>query len=371
MQFADIPGLTELKSQLISAHKRGKVAHAQLFAGIPGTSALAMAKAYTSYLFCQNPSDSDSCGTCVNCQRIKKNIHPDIHFYFPKISAAEAKYDKVLAEAMPLFRSFLEKHPFGDYNDWVSTYGQDNKNLLISREDSRQMLRQVSMRSVEGGFKVLIIWCPESMNVNSANAILKILEEPPEKTIYFLVSYNYENLLSTITSRSQLVNIPLNSDEEILEYLAKNGVEKSTAVNLTRVSEGKIGLALQLMEDNDQGEFKEFQRWMRLCYGKDITGIVEKSEHFSKLGRANMRNELEFNLALIRNSIVHLGSLQANSPSEEEKEFISKFSDRVGSEKLEKIYFLINKVINNLERNANPKISHLNLSLDIIKVLNN
>jgi len=371
MQFTDIPGLTELKGQLISAHKRGKVAHAQLFAGIPGTSALAMAKAYSSYLFCQNPTDHDSCGTCVNCQRIKKNIHPDIHFYFPKISAAESKYDKVLAEAMPLFRSFLEKHPFGDFNDWVSTYGQDNKNLLISREDSRQMLKQVSMRSVEGGYKVLIIWCPEAMNVSSANAILKILEEPPEKTIYFLVSYNYENLLTTITSRSQLVNIPLNTDEEISEYLINENAEKHNAENLARISDGKIGLALQLLDEDDQGEFKEFQRWMRLCYANDITGLVEKSELFSKLGRANMRNELEFNLALVRSSIIHLSSLEINSPNEEEKAFVSKFSNRVGSERLEKIYFLINRVVNNLERNANPKISHLNLSLDIIKIIKN
>ena len=117
-------------------------------------------------------------------------------------------------------------------------YGQENKNLLISRQDSRQMLKNVSMRSVEGGYKILLIWVPELMNSSSANAILKILEEPPEKTLYLLVSYNYDSLLATITSRTQLVNVPPNSTEQVQGYLEANGVDTSKAGQAARSSEG-------------------------------------------------------------------------------------------------------------------------------------
>ena len=182
MQFSAIPGLSELKDQLIGAFKKGKVAHAQLFSGVSGTAAFPMALAYASFLMCQNRNDNDSCGSCPNCTRIQKSIHPDVHWYFPKVSAADrGKYEKVLAEALPLWRSFISESPYGSFDDWALSYGQENKNLQISREDSRQILKNVSMRSVEGGYKIIFIWGVEFMHPAGANALLKVLEEPPEE----------------------------------------------------------------------------------------------------------------------------------------------------------------------------------------------
>lgn len=370
MQFSEIPGLEGLKNQLISAHNRGKVAHAQLFAGRPGTAVLPMALAYATFLMCENKTDQDSCSSCPNCVRIKKLVHPDIHLIFPKISAAESKYDKVLAEAIPRFREFVVESPFGDLEAWIRKYGQENKNILISREDSRQMLKNVSMRSVEGGYKILLIWVPELMNPSSANAILKILEEPPEKTLYLLVSYNYDNLLATITSRTQLVNIPPNDEEEVKTYLIGREIDASKAAQAAKLSEGKIGLAMHLAEVGESQAYEDFQRWMLECWNKNLTGLVQRSEDFSKSGKAAQKTALNFAISLIRNAVIVASGQTVPIQNEAEAAFIKKFSDKLGLGRLENVYAMLNESFIHLERNSNPRITHLNLSLDIIRVLN-
>jgi len=371
MQFSDIPGLHELKTQLTTAYSRGKVAHAQLFSGRSGTAVLPMAMAYASYLMCENRTETDSCGTCPNCLRIKKLIHPDIHFFFPKISAADrGKYDKVFSEALPKYRDFLATNAYGDLQAWAGAYGQENKNLLISREDSRYLLKNVSMRSVEGGYKIIFIWYPELMNQSSANAILKVLEEPPEKTLYLLVSYSYDLLLATITSRTQLVAVPPNSSGEIKEYLLQQGASDAHATNAANLAEGRIGLALGLLEEESDHEYQAFQKWMLECWNKDLTSLIRRSEDFSKAGKTAQRSTLDYALSLIRNSVIHAGGQRPPAHTEGEASFISKFSDRIGTPRLEKMYQMTNEAMIHLERNSNPRITHLNLSLDIIGTIN-
>lgn len=371
MQFSEIPGLFELKKQLTSAYAKGKVAHAQLFAGRPETGVMPMALAYASYLMCENRTEEDSCGSCPNCVRIKKLVHPDIHLIFPKVSASDTgKYEKVLAEALPKFRNFVGSQPYGDLEDWALTYGQENKNLLISREDSRHILKNVSMRSVEGNYKILIVWYPELMNPSSANAILKILEEPPEKTIYLLVTYNYDQLLSTITSRSQMVVVPPNSDEEIKGYLIAQGISEEKALQASKISNGKIGEALEAAKEEDSQEYQSFQKWMLDCWNKDLTSLVRRSEDFSKSGKTMQRSNLNYSLSIIRNAVIHIGGREPSTHNAEENAFVGKFSERLGSEKLEKVYALTNEAMRHLDRNSNPRITHLNLSLDIIRIFN-
>lgn len=369
MQFADIPGHASLKSQLISAQQRGKISHAQLFAGSTGSVALPLALGYASYLMCEHKSENDSCGKCPSCLRIKKLIHPDIHFIFPKISPPDGKYEKVMGEAIPLFRSFISEKPFGSLAEWANFYGQENKNLLVSREDSRQILRNVSMRSVEGGYKILIIWCPELMNVSAANAILKILEEPPKKTLFLMITYNYEGLLTTITSRSLLINVPLNTDEEINQYLLEKGINEDSAKKASFISEGKIGYSLRSLSD-EETEFKDFQLWMRECLGGNFTAMVTRSEEFHKLGKADQRARLYYFISLSRKALLSLSEAKPPFESEAEETFVTKFAKTIGSEKLEKIYMLLNEVGSHLDRNANAKIIHLNASLDLFQIIN-
>lgn len=371
MQFKEIPGLHDLKDQLTTACKRGKVPHAQLFVGSPETAVMPLVMAYASYLMCSNRSDEDSCGTCPNCTRIKKLMHPDIHFVFPKISAPDSgKYDKVLAEALPKFRQFITTSPYGDIEEWAQTYGQENKNLLIGREDSRKILKNISLRSVEGGYKILIIWYPELMNASAANAILKVLEEPPEKTIYLLASYHYDMLLPTITSRSQLVVVPPSEDDGIKAFLLEMGFTEQKAKNATNLASGKIGAAIRLAKEEEPQEYQHFQKWMLECWKKNLGSLVKRSEDFSKSGKNAQRTMLNYAISIIRNAVIHQGGNELLITNPEEQAFVENFSDKLGTPRLEKIYQLINECSGHLERNSNPRITHLNLSLEIIRILN-
>ncbi|MEM9895062.1 MAG: hypothetical protein AAF789_01720 [Bacteroidota bacterium] len=370
MQFASIPGLSGLKKQLITAYKRGKVAHAQLFSGTSQSAALPLALAYGTYLMCENKNEQDSCGSCANCHRIQKLVHPDLHLYFPKIAASDAgKLDKVLAEALPAFREFISGSPYAALEEWAYAYGQDNKNLLLSREDSRMMFKDVSMRSVEGGYKILLIWCPETMNVNAANAILKILEEPPEKTIYLLVTAQYEALLATITSRTQLVSVPPLTVTEIEEYLISAGTEKLLAAKIANQAEGKVGRAFSLLEGESLHEYKDFQAWMLACWKRDVITLTRRSEDFAKSGKASQRGALLSAVATIRNSLLISSGKDSSATEGEELAFMTKFSETLGPHKLEHCYQLLNESVVHLERNANVRILYLNLSLQLTKIL--
>ena len=372
MQFSEIPGLDILKSQLTNSFKKGKVAHAQLFSGNSGTAAFSMALAYVTFLMCENKTGQDSCGTCANCTRIQKAIHPDVHWYFPKISASDSgKYEKVLAEALPLWRTFITDSPFGTFEDWAIKYGQENKNLQLSREDSRQVLKNVSMRSVEGGYKVIFIWGAEFMHSTGANALLKVLEEPPKKTIFLLVSFSYDSLIRTITSRTQLVNIPPNTDEEIQNYLAQHfDSTLIQAEQFAKIAQGRIGVGIRHLQNNDDVAYGLFRGWMLGCWNRDLTYLVKASEDFSKSGKGNQRGFLTFSLSLIRNSILKIAGHQTAVTSEEEDKFITKYAEKLGPTKLQDMYELLNEALQHLERNSNPRITHLNLSLTILQKIN-
>lgn len=372
MQFLDIPGLNALKSQLILSYRRGKVAHAYLYAGYSGTAAFPLALAYATYLMCQSKQEHDSCGTCVNCVRMKKSIHPDVHWYFPKIAASDAgKYEKVLSEALPLWRSFIAEKPFGSFEDWARHYEQDNKHLQLSREDSRQILNDVSMRSVEGGYKIIFIWGTECMHVTGANAILKKLEEPPENTFYFLITHHYDALLPTITSRAQLITISPHSSEEIQRYLmSTTKIGESRARQLSEMAYGSIGHALRLVQNDNPLPYHLFRDWMLACWRRDFTTLIKASEEFSKTNKTYQKDFLSYALALIRSAVLKASGNFPPVSHEDEGTFISKYAQQLGNEKLEIMYNLINEAIQHLERNANPRITHLNLSLVISKKIN-
>ncbi len=372
MQFSEIPGLEELKSQLVNSYKRGKVAHAQLFAGSSGTAAFPMALAYATYLMCTNKQENDACGSCANCVRTQKAMHPDIHWYFPKVTASDrGKYEKVLIEALPIWRSFMSESPYGTFEDWALKYGQENKNLQLSRQDSRQILKNISMRSVEGGYKIIFIWGAEYMHMTGANAILKVLEEPPENTIYLLISFNYDALLQTIISRTRLVNVPLNTEEQVAEYLIKRKeINQDFATQLSKTSQGKIGAAIRLATSNEEMAYGQFRDWMLACWNRDFTQLVHSSESFSKGSKSNQRSFLSFSLSLIRSSILKLCGNNMITLSSDEDQFITKYAEKLGTSKLEKMYSLLNDALLHLDRNSNPRITHLNLSLAIVSSIN-
>src|SRR5687768_10161256 len=230
MRFVDIPGIADIKKLLIDAVKNHHAAHAQLFVGSEGALNLPLALAYATYLHCENPGE-DACGVCLACSKNLKYIHPDTHFVFPLSNIKGDKdEDRFKADILKSWRSFILEQPFGNLDDWTNYYGGEDKQALISREGSRDIIKTLSLKPFESPHKVMIIWQPELMHPSAANGILKILEEPPPHTYFILVTNAADRLLPTIISRTQIVSVPLLSDNELETELTKiNSTDKSRA----------------------------------------------------------------------------------------------------------------------------------------------
>ena len=368
MRFADIPGHQELKSTLTSSFERNHVAHAQLFHGDEGGAALPLAIAYATYILCENKNGEDACGVCASCQKMQRFVHPDVHFFYPKSSAkSDPGKEKVLQAS---WRSFLMKDAYGNLDNWVRFADIENKQVQISKDDARNIVKTVSMKSFEGNYKVVFLWYPEMMNGSAANAILKILEEPPAMTIYLLVSYNVERIIRTITSRTQLVKVVPFDEGDVEAYLIGKGEESSQAKKVARIAAGNVLTAQKLLDHSDDLEHEEFQEWMRACLRKDYTTLVKYSEDFSQAGRAKQHSKMSFALTLIRQAILAKG--QASELLKglgDEGPFIQKFSGAVSFDGLQGMVTKLNEMIYHLERNANPKMAHLNLSIRFSELL--
>lgn len=364
MRFKDIPGLKEEKQHLIEAVANNHVAHAQLFLGSPGGGNMALALAFITYLNCESVVDGDSCGACPSCVKIDKLIHPDLHFVYPVVVKGK---QKVSADYLELWRSFVPGHPYGTLNDWYRHIGAEDKQGNISKEESRNIIKSLSLKSFEAKYKVMLIWMPELMNIAAANGILKILEEPPEGTIFILVTNDYEKLLTTILSRTQLFKVRSFTEHEVTNYLVeKEQVEEQRAKLAAQLAEGNISSALhQLGQDEDESE-SLFQDWMRLCWKNDYTAMVEMSNSFGSMSKVLQKNLLQYGLAAMREGLLINHEVKEDRP---EGSFAQKFFAVLDLNKAMMLNNYLNESLYHLERNASPKIIFLDLSLNISSVI--
>lgn len=368
MKFGDIPGHEQLKKTLLSSVRKNHMAHAQLFHGNEGGASLALVLAFASYILCENKQEDDSCGTCPSCHKVAKLIHPDVHFFFPKSSAKTDASKQNLIQSQ--WREFLAGNPFGTLEDWLRFSELENKQVQISKEEARNLIKTISLKSFEGNHKIIIMWYPESMNGSAANAILKVLEEPPEKTIYLMASYDLERIISTITSRTQLIAVRPFSNEEVANFLISEGVADKDAQKISRVAEGSIQKGLNIIGHSNDLAHSDFQDWMRNCLRQDYTALVKASEEFSQIGRAKQQSRLNFAIELIREAVLaQSDGSKLHHTFDDELVFIQKFSSAVPLDGLEKMYKQLSDALYHLERNANPRITHLNLSLTFSRLL--
>ncbi len=372
MKFSSIPGLTEAKKLLTDAVRGNHIAHAQLFVGAEGALNLPMALAYATYLHCQNKGE-DACGICSACSKNLKFIHPDTHFVFPLSNVKNDKdEDRFKADITKAWRAFLLEQPFGNLDDWTNYYGGEDKQALISREESREIIKTLSLKPFESPYKVMIVWQPELMHPSAANGILKILEEPPPHTYFILVTNAVDRLLPTIISRTQIVTVPLLFDEEIESSLVeKYSVEKSKANRIARLSEGNLNLAIQLIENEEGDNAQRFIDWMRTCYKKSYGGLVSMAEEFHGLDKLSQRNMITYSMNALREVLLQLsGAGNMNRMQGEELTFIQNFSKQLNIEKVEKSFKLLNEAHYHLERNGSAKMIFLDMSLKISKTIN-
>ncbi len=372
MLFADIVGLEEIKSKLIDGVNRDHVAHAQLFMGREGSANLPLALAYATYLNCVDRGEKDACGTCTSCTKMLKYIHPDFHFAFPVAGTKDVVAKNANSNAfLKDWRSFLLDNPFGNIKNWSQKFGGENKQPNISKEESRNIIRSLSLKAFEGNYKIMLIWLPEYMHPSSANAILKILEEPPSKTIFLLVTNDSERLLTTILSRTQIVKIPAFSDKELLSVVMNRfEVEEKKAQQIVHLADGNINQAFELSTEIEDDSHEMFREWMRLCYTFDFTNLVQWADNFQKLSKESQKSLLQYGLHMMRETMIAIASVdKILRLAGEELSFVQNFSKVMDVNKIERIVSGLNGAYRNLERNANPKILFLDLSLQIAQTI--
>ncbi|MEM8968123.1 MAG: DNA polymerase III subunit delta [Bacteroidota bacterium] len=388
MQFSAIHGLAEVKQHLIQSADTDKVAHAQLFLGPEGGPSLAMALAYAQYLNCENRQKDGVCGdqSPTNQPPGREYAQPDLHFVFPvcstkKITGKDVVSDSFITE----WRTFLAERPYGSLADWSEYLGAENKSLNISKEESRNIIRKLSLTAFGDRYKIVIIWHPECMHPAAANGILKILEEPPERTVFILVAHSTEQLLPTILSRTQIVQIRAFSDEEIVRMLIAridtgDNPDLQQLQRIATLAEGNFQKALQLYEEVEDDSHQLFRDWMRLCYLQDYKKLLLFVDKFHKQSKENQKALFAYGLAMIREMLVHqsvdqLVEVGIEDVLQKERklvrvqgqdlEFVVNFSKITNTATLEKMLHWFNEAHIQLERNANPKILLLDISLSI------
>ncbi len=372
MRFSDVPGLTEIKQRLIRSVKGGKIAHAQLFMGREGVLNLPLAIAYTTYLHCAQRGEQDACGECPACTKNLKYIHPDTHFVFPLSNVKGDKdEDRFRADIRKSWRSFLLEQPFGNLSDWTSSYGGEDKQAIISKEESREIIKTLSLKPFESPNKVMIIWLPEYMHPSAANGILKIVEEPPPYTFFLLVSNNPERLLPTMLSRTQQVIVPLLSDEELEHYLAGlPGLEEKKRTKIVMEAEGNLRLALALIE-SEEDHHERLTVWMRTCFKRDYPQMITLAEEFHEFDKLQQQALLHDTLTMMRETLLALSGADTMLRSRNgEQKFVQDFSKVMNVAKIEKTNQLVTEASYHLERNGSAKMIFLDLSLNVSKVMN-
>ncbi len=367
MQFSDIVGQNEVKEHLIRTVSENRVSHAQLFLGPEGSGNFALALAYAQFISCTDRSENDSCGVCASCRKYTKLIHPDLHFSYPFFRGGEKE------DGMPdleEWRDLVLTNPYFNLDEWRERLDAQNKQPNINKAECMNILHRLSLKPFESEYKAMIIWLPEYLK-NEGNRLLKTLEEPAEKTLIILVAQNQDQLLNTIISRTQLVKIPALSQKEIREYLLKTkDISESKAAQTAYLSDGNLQAALNFLKEDDNDNFRLFSGWMRMTFADRGPSIFEFVEEASKIGRESQKNLLRYGINLIRECIMVLSDAHelVHLPANE-LDFVNKFSQQLDLAKSEALINEMDKAHYHIERNANPKILFLDVSLQFVKIL--
>lgn len=371
MLFKDIIGQEEAKERLIREAKEGKIAHARLFYGNEGVGKLPLAIAYAQYLSCERPTDNDSCGVCPNCVKYNKLIHPDLHFVFPVIK--KKSKDTTSDDYLQEWREILNSSPYFNLNMWLKEMGAENQQAQIYVKESDEIIRKLNLKSSQGGYKVMIVWLPEKMNVECSNKLLKLLEEPPTQTIFILISEEPDMLLPTIQSRVQRFNIHAIDKEKIAETLCLNyGLEPNDAKNIAHRCQGNFLKALETIHLNEDNQFyfEEFVSLMRLAYQRKIREIKQWSDNIAAIGRERQKNFLAYIQRMLRESFIYnFHTPDISYLSGEEQKFSSRFSPFINEGNVISIMEELSIAEQHIGQNVNAKMVFFDLALKMIVLL--
>ena len=372
MLFKEIIGQERVKNQLIKTVKDSRIAHAQLFIGPEGSGKLALAIAYAQYINCENKGDNDACGTCPSCRKYKKLVHPDFHFMFPVKRASESDPDNSHTY-LEKWRNTLLENPYINPRNWYQMLDLENKQGIIPAQESNRVINKLYYKSFEAEYKMMIIWLPERMNQSAANKLLKLIEEPPPKTVFLMVSENPDLLLPTILSRTQKIRVPKIDDETMFNAISDHfGLEPKKAQEVVRLANGNYIEALHFIhtQEEEKENFQRFVSLMRLCYGKKVVDVLDWVDQNASLGRENLKIFFQYASRMTReNFMLNLDMENIVYLTEEEKAFSNKFSSFIHEKNADRIYNQFNEAYRDIQMNAHIKTILLDLSIQLMKLL--
>ena len=379
MQFSEILGQEHIKSHLTKSADSGRIPHAQLFVGPEGSGTLPMAIAYAQYLICSNQNAENS-GSNEACNiKFQKTSHPDLHFIYPTVSTEDVKTKPKSIDFIVEWRQFLEQNKYGSLFDWYQILGVKNKQGEIRVDDSQEILKLLALKSYEGGYKIMIIWMADKLNIAASNKLLKLLEEPTDKTVFILISENEEDIIQTIRSRCQVLHFNGLPEKVIADSLILNeNIEPKTANKIAHQAQGNYNKALQLLQPDSESTFFEkwFVDWVRAAFrakgnAAAIQDLIQWSEQIAGLGRETQKKFLHFCIDMFRQALL----LNYQTPDlvyiepQVEKFKLENFAPFVNGNNINDIFKELSDAMYHIERNGNAKIILTDLSIKLTRLI--
>lgn len=375
IRFADVIGQEEAKARLRQMVEEDRVPHALLFCGPQGCGKMAMAMAFASYLLCTDHHDGDSCGTCSQCRLLHHWGHPDLRFTYPTIKRPnmQSGYQPVSDDFAREWLQLIGEGPYFDLEQWMEAIGVDNQQAIITGGESDLLVQKMTLRASQGGYKVCIFWLPERLNDKSGNQLLKLIEEPPAKTVFLFVSEAPEQLLETIRSRTQRFDMRRIDTQEIEKALVEQrGIDADSARRVARLANGSWTAALkELKANNENRKFLEyFMSLMRLAYQRNVKELRKWSDTMSGLGREKQKRLLAYFLRMVRESFMsNFHQPDLNFMTTDEQQFTAKFGRFIHEDNVEEFYDRLSLAIRDIGQNANARMVFFELALQTIILL--
>ncbi len=369
MKFNEIIGHDLLKGQMSAMYHHDRLPHAMMLVGPSGCGGLSLAIAFASYIMCENKLADDSCGICPNCRKNEKLAHPDVHFSYPVISG-KSPSKPVSTDYIKEFRSYVDLFPYGTINDWMNLLEAENKQGNISAQECLEIYKKLTIKAFEGGKKILILWMPEFL-AKEGNRLLKLIEEPPEQTLFIFVAEDTALILPTILSRCQLMHFHNYSDQEIQQgLLNKTNLSPAECAQISQLADGNLGNALDIANHALENNSEIFIDWLRKCYVGNGIEMVLCAEKISSIGREALKHMLTYGLHIFRELMRYHATGSPNLRlTEIDKGTILKLAKVVHLQQIDLAVKLINQIIYHIERNANAKILFVDASLQLNNIL--
>jgi DNA polymerase-3 subunit delta' len=379
MRFSQILGQDYIKNHLVKSASSGRIPHAQLFVGPEGSGTLPMAIAYAQYILCQNSGAENEAGNQSCNLKFDSISHPDLHFIYPTVTTEDVKSKPKSIDFIADWRAFVTGNPYAGLFDWYRNLGVQNKQGEIRVEDAQEILKSLALKSYEGGYKVMIIWMAEKMNISASNKLLKLLEEPSDKTLFILIAENEEDIIQTIRSRCQLLQFNRLSDKVIADALvSQQNVESRMASKIAHQAQGNYNKALQLLtEDGEDVYFEKwFVDWVRGAFrakgnAAAINDLIAWSEQIAGLGRETQKKFLHYCIDMFRQALLlnyQTTSLVYMEPKIE-KFKLENFAPFVNGNNINDIFRELSDAVYHIERNGNAKIILTDLSIKLTRLI--